>query len=116
MRKIKLQQKDEVLNAIEEAWTDFGAIALYPHDVESDTNMFMLLTAENIKDNKLINQLYSNEDIIFIDSNHYEQDEVVKYQNQIRDYFKQLRDDIDKDKHKEIYNMYNSILIELGGK
>lgn len=108
MKNIKTKNTEEVLNALEEAWTIKGAIAIYPYDAENDLDNIILLTDKDIQDDNLINSLYSNEDIIFINTVRYK--DVVKYQDQLRDYFKQLRDDCDKD------NMYHDLLISLGGK
>lgn len=117
MRSITLENIDLIADLFEEAWTEEGAIAIYPYE----DNKVTLLTKEDLDDNDLINSLYANEDVALFDTAYFEEPE--GYQNLLRDLFKQLMFDTALIMNQEgislelaeEYNKYKDIYDILGG-
>ena len=117
MRSITLENTDLIADLFEEAWTEEGAIAIYPYK----NNKIILLTKEDLDDNDLINSIYANEDVALFDTACFE--EPIGYQNLLRDLFKQLMFDTAMIMNQEgislelaeEYNKYKDIYDILGG-
>lgn len=96
MRSVNLENPDLIADLFEEAWTEEGAVAIYPYSYNNIT----LLTKEDLEDNDLINSIYANEDVAVFDTACFEAPE--GFQQLLRDLFKQ-----------EIFDT-NIILLESG--
>lgn len=118
MKSITLENPDLVADLFEEAWTVEGAIAIYPYK----DNRIELLTKHDLKHDDLINSIYANENVALFDTACFE--EVVGFQNLIRDMFKQEiyytnKEIFESGKSLELaekLNRYKNIYTMLGGK
>lgn len=111
MKTVTLENIDLIVDLFEEAWTEQAAIVIYPYE----DNMIQLLTQEDLKNQDLINTIYSNEDVALFDTTCFE--EVEKYQNLLRDLFQQYISLLNEETENiEKINIYTSIYKLIGGK
>lgn len=118
MKSITLENADLAADLFEEAWTEEGAIVIYPYQY----NKIVMLTKEDLKNKDLVNEIYSNEDASLFDTSMFS--EVVGFQNLLRDLFDQFvtiaKINISKFgnsiENAERLNRYTAIYKTIGGK
>lgn len=118
MKTVNLENADLVADLFEEAWTIQGAIVIYPYK----ENRIELLSQHDLKQDELVNSIFADESVALFDTTCFE--EVIGFQNLLRDIFKQeiynTEEEILNSKNNsaltEKLNRYNTIYKLLGGK
>lgn len=118
MKSVNLENPDLIADLFEEAWTEEGAVVVYPY---SD-NKIVLLDKQDLDNDDLINSIYANEEVALFDTACFETPE--GFQQLLRDLFKQEMFDTNLEILKsgvslellEQLNRYKDIYDILGGE